>query len=78
MSASAMYATDEYGRPFIIVREQEKKQRISGIEAHKVRFFLLFSCYFVLYFKRFFHVNFLLFSFLFPAISSFILSASFT
>ncbi|RIA89802.1 chaperonin Cpn60/TCP-1 family [Glomus cerebriforme] len=32
---SAVYATDEYGRPFIIVREQQKKSRISGIEAIK-------------------------------------------
>lgn len=27
---------DEHGRPFLIVREQEKKQRLSGIDAHKV------------------------------------------
>ena len=33
---SAVYATDEYGRPFIIVREQQKKSRLSGIEAIKV------------------------------------------
>ncbi|KAJ3119914.1 T-complex protein 1 subunit epsilon [Nowakowskiella sp. JEL0407] len=32
---SAVYATDEYGRPFIIVREQEKKARKSGLEAQK-------------------------------------------
>ncbi|KXN73960.1 T-complex protein 1 epsilon subunit [Conidiobolus coronatus NRRL 28638] len=31
----AIYTTDEYGRPFIIVREQQKKSRLSGIEAHK-------------------------------------------
>ncbi|KAF7726208.1 T-complex protein 1 subunit epsilon [Apophysomyces ossiformis] len=30
---SAVYATDEYGRPFIIVREGQKKSRLSGIEA---------------------------------------------
>ena len=30
-----MLAVDEYGRPFIIVREQEKKARLKGIEAHK-------------------------------------------
>lgn len=29
-------AFDEYGRPFLIVREQEKKQRLQGLEAHKV------------------------------------------
>ncbi|CAG8551711.1 11993_t:CDS:10, partial [Ambispora leptoticha] len=32
---SAMYATDEYGRPFIILREQQSKSRLSGIEAIK-------------------------------------------
>ena len=30
-----MITFDEYGRPFIILREQEKKQRIRGIEAQK-------------------------------------------
>ena len=28
---------DEYGRPFLIVREQAKKERLSGREAQKVR-----------------------------------------
>eukprot|EP00760_Papus_ankaliazontas_P032017 PhM_4_TR5580/c0_g1_i1/m.29657/K09497/CCT5; T-complex protein 1 subunit epsilon len=28
-------AFDEYGRPFIIVREQEKKERVKGLEAQK-------------------------------------------
>jgi len=28
-------AFDEYGRPFIIIREQEKKRRVKGLEAHK-------------------------------------------
>ncbi|RKP09462.1 chaperonin Cpn60/TCP-1 family [Thamnocephalis sphaerospora] len=32
---NAVYATDEYGRPFIIVREQQKKSRLSGLEAQK-------------------------------------------
>jgi len=32
---SAVYATDEYGRPFIIVREQDKKSRLTGLEAQK-------------------------------------------
>jgi T-complex protein 1 subunit epsilon len=36
---SAQYVMDEYGRPFIIMREQEKKQRLRGIEAHKVTLF---------------------------------------
>lgn len=30
-------AFDEYGRPFLIVREQEKKQRLQGLEAQKVK-----------------------------------------
>lgn len=28
-------ATDEYGNPFIILREQEEKKRLKGLEAHK-------------------------------------------
>ncbi|KAG0305769.1 T-complex protein 1 subunit epsilon [Dissophora globulifera] len=32
---NAVYAQDEYGRPFIILREQQKKSRLSGIEAQK-------------------------------------------
>ncbi|KAJ3567468.1 hypothetical protein NP233_g6338 [Leucocoprinus birnbaumii] len=32
---NAVYATDEYGRPFIIVREQSKKTRVHGTEAIK-------------------------------------------
>jgi hypothetical protein len=31
----AVYAQDEYGRPFIIVRDQQKT-RIKGLEAQKV------------------------------------------
>jgi hypothetical protein len=27
---------DEYGRPFIVIREQAQKQRIRGLEAQKV------------------------------------------
>ncbi|KAG8984910.1 T-complex protein 1 subunit epsilon [Tulasnella sp. JGI-2019a] len=33
--SNAVYTTDEYGRPFIIVREQSKKKRSHGIEAIK-------------------------------------------
>lgn len=36
---NAVYAQDEYGRPFIILREQQKKSRLSGIEAQKVPLF---------------------------------------
>ena len=31
-------AFDENGRPFIILREQEKKKRVKGLEAHKVSY----------------------------------------
>ena len=30
-------AFDESGRPYIILREQAKKKRVKGLEAHKVR-----------------------------------------
>ena len=33
-------AFDEYGRPFIIIREQDRKRRIKGLEAHKVSLIL--------------------------------------
>ncbi|GAA93759.1 uncharacterized protein L969DRAFT_43430 [Mixia osmundae IAM 14324] len=32
---NAVYTTDEYGRPFLIVREQGKKTRMHGVEAIK-------------------------------------------
>ncbi|ORX55528.1 T-complex protein 1 subunit epsilon [Piromyces finnis] len=35
MSGNAVYATDEYGRPFIIIREQGKKTRLTGLDAMK-------------------------------------------
>ena len=35
-------AFDENGRPFIILREQEKKKRVKGLEAHKVMINILF------------------------------------
>ena len=28
---------DEYGRPFIIMREQERRERLKGLDAQKVR-----------------------------------------
>lgn len=34
-------AFDENGRPFIILREQEKKKRVKGLEAHKVSTLIL-------------------------------------
>jgi T-complex protein 1 subunit epsilon len=35
MSGLGQLAFDEYGRPFIIIRDQGNKARLSGIEAHK-------------------------------------------
>lgn len=35
MSAMGQIAFDEYGRPFIILRDQDRKTRLTGIEAHK-------------------------------------------
>ena len=35
MTQDAVYTTDEYGRPYVIVRDQGKKSRISGLEAQK-------------------------------------------
>jgi T-complex protein 1 subunit epsilon len=34
-SSSVPVVYDEYGRPFIIMREQQKQARLKGIEAHK-------------------------------------------
>lgn len=34
-AAMGQIAFDEYGRPFIIIRDQESKSRVSGIDAHK-------------------------------------------
>jgi T-complex protein 1 subunit epsilon len=28
---------DEYGRPYIIIRDQEQKSRLKGLDAQKVR-----------------------------------------
>lgn len=35
MDSKGSLAFDEYGRPFIILRDQDSKSRLSGIEAHK-------------------------------------------
>jgi hypothetical protein len=37
-------AFDEYGRPFIIIREQKAKERVKGIEAIKVIAVLFCTC----------------------------------
>ena len=35
--ATGQLIQDEYGRPFILLREQGKKQRVQGLAAMKVR-----------------------------------------
>ncbi|CAI7992849.1 T-complex protein 1 subunit epsilon [Geodia barretti] len=35
MSQAAAVAFDEFGRPFIIIRDQSSKKRLQGIQAHK-------------------------------------------
>lgn len=34
--SNAALAFDEYGHPFIILKDQSTKRRLAGIEAHKV------------------------------------------
>lgn len=43
-------AFDEYGRPFIILRDQEKQKRLTGTDALKVSYFyfLLINYLFIL------------------------------
>lgn len=36
MSALGTLAFDEYGRPFIIIKDQDKKTRLTGLDALKV------------------------------------------
>ena len=36
-------AFDEYGRPFIIIRDQAQKQRLKGLEAQKARRLTFFT-----------------------------------
>lgn len=42
--ASMSMVFDEYGRPFIILRDQEQKARVKGVEAIKVRSLLRQMC----------------------------------
>lgn len=39
-------AFDEYGRPFIILRNQEKQKRLTGIDAIKVLLYYLNNFFF--------------------------------
>jgi hypothetical protein len=50
---SAVYATDEYGRPFIIVREGQVKSRLNGIAAIRVSNVFIFEI-FLFFNARFF------------------------
>jgi hypothetical protein len=43
-STAGTLAFDEYGRPFIIIRDQDTKARLNGIDAHKVLKIYLFIC----------------------------------
>lgn len=36
MASGGSLAFDEYGRPFIIIKDQDQKKRLTGIDAHKV------------------------------------------
>lgn len=45
-------AFDEYGRPFIIIRDQDSKTRVSGIDAHKVIIGILIILILYLMFNR--------------------------
>ena len=36
MTSAGTLSFDEFGRPFIILRDQSTKTRLKGIEAHKV------------------------------------------
>lgn len=38
-------AFDEYGRPFIIIRDQDKQKRLTGLDALKVGYVIYFSNY---------------------------------
>lgn len=41
MASMGSLAFDEYGRPFLIIRDQDQKSRLTGIEAQKVSQFIL-------------------------------------
>lgn len=41
MAGRPTLAFDEFGRPFIIIRDQSTKKRLHGIEAHKVKMITL-------------------------------------
>lgn len=53
-------AFDEYGRPFIIIRDQDKQKRLTGVDALKVRIVLFTLFGFVMWFFK----HFILFEYL--------------
>lgn len=52
---SAVYATDEYGRPFIIVREGQVKSRLNGIAAIRVSNVFIFEIFLFFLTRVFFY-----------------------
>lgn len=44
MSAVGALAFDEFGRPFFILKDQERQRRLTGIEAVKVSILCFGSC----------------------------------
>lgn len=53
MSAQGQIAFDEYGRPFIILRDQENQKRLTGLEAQKVHYVFLPSILSLVLLSRF-------------------------
>ncbi len=52
MASVGQIAFDEYGRPFIILRDQENQQRLTGLEAQKVHFKFFFLGQFQQYWQN--------------------------
>ena len=52
---------DEYGRPFLILKEQGRQRRLTGLDAQKVK--VLYSCMFSSIARKLVLINYLLFSF---------------
>jgi T-complex protein 1 subunit epsilon len=45
MASVGALAFDEYGRPFLILKDQENQKRLSGIEAIKVLLYSGWNCH---------------------------------
>lgn len=48
--AAAQLMFDDFGNPFIVVRDQEKQKRLTGIDALKVFFTIYYLCNFLFIF----------------------------